>query len=157
MLNVLFVCLGNICRSPLAEAIFDHLVKEKGLSNHFKSDSCGTGGYHIGADPDPRSQEVAEAHNIPMNHSARKFSAKDYGNFDYIIPMDEQNYQDIVSVIGSSHPGLLLMRKFDTLAQGDLNVPDPYYGGKDGFNTVFDMLERANRNMLDHLIEKHDL
>ncbi|MEL7145818.1 MAG: low molecular weight protein-tyrosine-phosphatase [Bacteroidota bacterium] len=157
MLNVLFVCLGNICRSPLAEAVFDQIVKEEGLSNHFKSDSCGTGGYHIGADPDPRSQEIARIKGVPMEHKARKFSPKDYENFDYIIPMDQANYHDIVAVTGEKHPGLYLMRAFDEEAGSDEDVPDPYYGGSEGFRNVYNMLERSNRKFIAFLKEKHRL
>ncbi len=157
MLNVLFVCLGNICRSPLAEAVFDHLIKEQGLEKYFSSDSCGTGGYHIGADPDHRSQHIAKVNNVPMDHTARKFAQSDYQNFDYIIPMDEQNYQDIVSMTGSEHDGLMLMRKFDPESKGNLEVPDPYYGGADGFKNVYDMLESSNRKFIEFLTEKHDL
>lgn len=157
MLNVLFVCLGNICRSPLAEAVFDHIAKEEGLTNHFKSDSCGTGGYHIGADPDPRSQEIARIKGVPMDHKARKFSSEDYDNFDYIIPMDDQNYRDIVSVTGHEHPGLHLMREFDNEAGNDRDVPDPYYGGKEGFRNVYDMLERSSRQFITYLKDKHQL
>ncbi|MEL6560528.1 MAG: low molecular weight protein-tyrosine-phosphatase [Bacteroidota bacterium] len=157
MLNILFVCLGNICRSPLAEAVFDHLVKNQGLEKKFNSDSCGTGGYHIGADPDPRSQHIARVHQVPMDHSARKFSKEDYQNFDYIIPMDQQNFKDIVSATGYEHEGLMLMRKFDPEASGDLDVPDPYYGGDDGFSQVYDMLERSNLKFIEFLKEKHNL
>ena len=157
MLNVLFVCLGNICRSPLAEAVFDHIAKEEGLSSSFKSDSCGTGGYHVGADPDPRSQEIAKRKGVPMDHKARKFSTADYDNFDYILAMDDQNYQDIVAATGHEHPGLYLMRDFDELAGEDKDVPDPYYGGREGFTRVYDMLERSNRAFIAHLKVKHQL
>ena len=157
MIKVLFVCLGNICRSPLAEAIFDHQVKARGLENSFSSDSCGTGGYHIGADPDHRSQQVAQKYGVPMKHAARKFSSSDFQEFDYIIPMDQQNYDDIVSATGRSHPGLMLMRKFDPETEGSADVPDPYYGGQDGFEKVYQMLERSNNEFLDFLVKQHNL
>lgn len=157
MLKILFVCLGNICRSPLAEAIFDHQVRASGLEKKFSSDSCGTGGYHIGADPDHRSQLVAEKYGVPMKHAARKFREADYQEFDYIIPMDRQNYDDIVAVTGYAHDGLFLMRHFDPEAEEDKDVPDPYYGGQDGFEKVYRMLERSNRELINFLKKKHDI
>ncbi|MGB3465834.1 MAG: low molecular weight protein-tyrosine-phosphatase [Cyclobacteriaceae bacterium] len=155
MIKVLFVCLGNICRSPLAEAIFDHQIKEQGLENSFSSDSCGTGGYHIGADPDHRSQLVAKQHGVSMKHAARKFQKSDYEAFDYIIPMDQQNYEDIVSATGHAHDGLMLMRKFDPDAENSEDVPDPYFGGQDGFEEVYQMLDRSNVSFISFLRKQH--
>ncbi len=156
MQKVLFVCLGNICRSPLAEAIFDHLVKEKGLQDVIGSDSAGTGAYHIGEDPDPRSITVAQKNNVPIFHKARQFTPKDYEDFHYIAAMDQSNFRNIIHATGYKHDGLFLMREYDE-GQSNMEVPDPYYGGDDGFQHVFDMLMRSNIKFLNHLIEKHKL
>src|SRR5688572_8369678 len=95
MINVLFVCLGNICRSPLAEGIFKDIVKKKGLNNKISIDSAGTGNYHIGADPDHRSIKVARKYDIELDHKARQFVKRDFDDFDYIIAMDQNNYDNI--------------------------------------------------------------
>ena len=96
--NVLFVCLGNICRSPLAEGIFRQRVNEKGLSGRFEMDSCGTAAYHIGKHPDSRSVANAKQNGVRYDHYARQFEVKDFYDFDFIIPMDDANYEDIVSL-----------------------------------------------------------
>lgn len=146
MKQVLFVCLGNICRSPLAEAIFDHKTQDLDL----ESDSAGTAAYHVGEKPDDRTINVALKNGVPIDSRARKFMVEDYDNFDYIIAMDKNNYEDIRRIGGGDHPGLHLMREFDSLNNGDLNVPDPYYGGQDGFDHIFQMLSRS----IVELIEK---
>lgn len=155
MINVLFVCLGNICRSPLAEAIFVHKVKSAGLDGHIKSDSAGTGAYHIGCDPDARSIAVARKHNIPISHKGRQFHYLDGENFDYIIAMDASNHRNIIHELGDKHSGLYRMRDFDPEGQGD--VPDPYYGGDDGFEQVYHMLDRCLEEFLDHVKKEHNL
>ena len=156
MPKVLFVCLGNICRSPLAEAIFDQLVKEKGLQDQIASDSAGTGAYHIGENPDHRSIKVAQQNNVPISHKARQFLPKDYEDFNYIAAMDESNMRNILHATGYRHEGLFLMRDYDDV-KDSIEVPDPYWSGDDGFQHVFDILMRSNRNFLDYLIKKHNL
>ncbi len=156
MIKILFVCLGNICRSPLAEAIFDDLVNLKGLENSFLTDSAGTGAWHVGEKPDPRSIAVAKKNNVPIDSRARQFQPEDYDEFDYIVAMDQSNFRNIIKATGYKHDGLILMREFDNIKDSD-EVPDPYYGGPEGFQNVFDMLKRCNENFLDHLIEKHQI
>ena len=159
MVKVLFVCLGNICRSPLAEGIFKHLVDEAGLANIIDVDSAGTSGWHIGERPDPRSIDVGLEHGIVLNSFGRKAINHDFAEFDYIIAMDRNNYLDMKAMPGSRKNGaakLFLMRDFDDLGHGQ-DVPDPYYGGEDGFTHVFELLDRSCRNLLQEIRKTHHL
>lgn len=157
MIRVLFVCLGNICRSPLAEAVFNKLVEENGLQDKISSDSAGTSDYHIGEKPDQRSIDIALKNNLVIDHLGRQFSAQDFLDFDYIIAMDSSNEQNIRRLLeGQAHPHIYLMRKFDELP-GDGEVPDPYWSGKDGFMFVHDILFRSCKNLLKFIIEEHRL
>lgn len=146
--KVLFVCLGNICRSPLAEAVFNHYVQQQGLD--FISDSCGTANYHVGDAPDPRTIRVAHQHGVSIQHSGRQLALRDFDEFDLILAMDSDNYRTILALAGSAtHPKVKLMREFDPTGNG--NVPDPYYGGPQDFQEVFDILSRSMGNLLHHL------
>jgi protein-tyrosine phosphatase len=143
MQRILFVCLGNICRSPLAEAVFKQKVKELGLSAVFEADSCGTGDYHIGSDPDPRTVKNALKNGVSMDHTCRQLCVDDFERFDKIFVMDEFNYRHTLRLTPESHRHKVqLMRKYDPLGRG-LPVPDPYYGGEKDFQEVFDILDRA--------------
>lgn len=159
MIKVLFVCLGNICRSPLAEGIFKHLVKEAGLGDKISIDSAGTSGWHIGEKPDPRSIDVAQENGIILDSYGRKAISKDFDEFDYIVAMDRNNYMDLKRLPGSSKNGaakLYLMRDFDDIGEGE-DVPDPYFGGEDGFTYVYELLERSCMNLLEEIKESHQL
>ena len=150
MKKVLFVCLGNICRSPLAQGLFEQILDENNLTKVVSCDSAGTAAYHVGKAPDSRSIAVAKQHGIKLNHRARQFSEKDFSDFDYIIAMDESNLLDIKSLenkqVDSSY-SLHKMRDFDKLQKG-ADVPDPYYGGEDGFLEVYKMLKRCCEEFL---------
>ena len=150
--SVLFVCLGNICRSPLADGIFTHLVNEQGLADQFRIDSCGTGAWHVGNPPDPRSILVAAKYNIDLtNLRARRFDSEtDPTEFDWIIPMDVSNQRELIKQ-GTPKDKVRLMRSFDLTIKGNKapDVPDPYYGGDDGFDKVYEMLMRACKGMLE--------
>lgn len=142
-MKVLFVCLGNICRSPLAEAVFNHKIKELNLQHRISADSCGTGDYHIGDQPDPRTIKTAEKNGVKIWHQARQLSPTDLTEFDYLFAMDQQNMQGILRLKGAelnSHK-IKLMREFDPQGPGD--VPDPYYGTMHDFQHVFEMLDRS--------------
>lgn len=150
MKKVLFVCLGNICRSPLGEAVFNY----KASALDMDADSAGTAAYHVGENPDHRSIEVARKHGVPISHKARKFVAEDFDRFDYVIAMDEQNYDDMKALANGSTEHLYLLREFDPDSNGNLNVPDPYYGGIDGFEKVFQMVSRSVDGLIDHIQSK---
>ena len=153
MINVLFVCLGNICRSPMAEGLFIHLVREKGLENQFRIDSCGTGGWHAGERADPRMRSTAAEHGIELPSFARKVQLQDFAEFDYILAMDESNHQDLLDLqvqVPNGKAQLFKMRHFDTQGK-DTDVPDPYYGGRAGFERVYEMLDRSCKGLLDHI------
>jgi protein-tyrosine phosphatase len=153
-ISVLFVCLGNICRSPLAEGIFQSLVDEAGLSHLFKVDSAGTGSWHVGEPPDPRAQGVARENGVRLLGRARRLAAADLATFDWVVAMDRSNRSSIESLSGPSDAARIhLLREFDPEA-GDPDVPDPYYGGPGGFQEVFDIVDRSCRVLLDHVLEE---
>ena len=153
MTRVLFVCLGNICRSPLAEAIFNQLLKEKGLAQEISCDSAGTGDWHVGEPPDPRTQEVAQRYQVPLDHRGRQFATRDFETYDYVIAMDGKNRQHIESLADVSESAsyqLFLMRDFDNKSE-DPDVPDPYWGGEQGFDDMYHLLRRCCDNLLNHI------
>lgn len=155
-ISVLFVCLGNICRSPLAEAIFRHKVAQRRLNHVFEADSCGTGNYHIGSPPDPRTIANAKKNALPIDHCARQLSEPDLDNFDYVLAMDASNLQNIKRLASAKRNAhkIALLRDFDPAAAGK-EVPDPYFGNEDGFQEVYELLDNTMDVFLDHLIAKH--
>jgi protein-tyrosine phosphatase len=149
--RVLFVCLGNICRSPLAEAVFLALLEEQGLLEDFEVDSAGTGSWHVGDPPDPRSVAVARDNGIDLRGRARQITPDDLAVFDWIIAMDDSNLSSIASMARSDDKARLhRLREFDD-SPDDGDVPDPYYGGPGGFDEVFDIVDRSCRRFLDHM------
>lgn len=152
MTHLLFVCLGNICRSPLAEAIFQHQIRQNGLQEQFHSESCGTANYHVGSPPDPRTMKNAEKNGITIQHVGRQFHRNDFTRFDLILPMDKSNQINLLRLPGAdSHQSKIkLMRAFDPLLP-DTDVPDPYYGGEEDFQEVFEILDRSTRVLIDYL------
>lgn len=150
-----FVCLGNICRSPLAEGIFIHLAEQRGVGDRFTVDSSGTGGWHVGNPPDPRSVAVAQEHGVHLPSRARKHAADDAKRFDLFLAMDHSNAETLVER-GVPEPKVRLMRSFDPAHAGTPDtapdVPDPYYGGDEGFDRVYEMLDAACGGLLDYLL-----
>jgi len=158
-ISVLFVCLGNICRSPMAEGVFRHLLDQEGLSDRFRVDSAGTGRWHVGESPDPRAVRTAAAHGVTLEGRARQSRREDFRQFDYIVAMDRSNLADLRrhrdGVGGDA--SLLLLREFDPKGGAEAEVPDPYYGGTSGFEDVFAIVERSCRGLLNHILEEDGL
>jgi len=156
MKKILFVCLGNICRSPLAEGLMADKISRENASEQFKIDSCGTADYHIGELPDERTRENALKNGIDLKHRARQFESADFNRFDYIIVMDNSNKLKVIGLATSEEhlKKVKLMRDFET--ETDFlgsDVPDPYYGGIEGFQNVYDILDRCTENLLDSQLQ----
>jgi low molecular weight protein-tyrosine phosphatase len=145
-----FVCLGNICRSPTAAAVMAHRVAEAGLAHRITVESAGTGDWHVGEAPDRRAIREARRRGIEMTSRARQFLARDFARFDLVLAMDASNVAALSSIAPDSaaRAKIRLLRSFDPEARGDLAVPDPYFGGPDGFATVFDRIDAACRGLL---------
>lgn len=156
MVRICFVCLGNICRSPTAEGVFRHIVEREGLESQIEIDSAGTGGWHAGERADARARAAAEERGIELSSIARQVTPSDFGRFDYLLAMDSSNFEHLRSMAedDEQRERVRLFRSFDPKAPRGAEVPDPYYGGTDGFTQVFDMCEAAARGLLSHLREK---
>ena len=154
--KVLFVCMGNICRSPTAEAVFRHHVEKAGLLDDIEIDSAGTHDYHIGESPDPRTRQAASRRGYDMSAlRGRQVGVRDFSEFDYVLAMDEANLailQRLRPRDAAGHLGLFL--EFAE-RHAEREVPDPYFGGADGFERVLDMVEDAAAGLLRHLREQH--
>lgn len=158
--RVMFFCLGNICRSPLAEALFRYHVRERGLEDRFEIDSSGTGGYHVGEPPDPGSVRVARQ-RLDLDISdqrAQQLAAHHLDYFDYLVAMDRSNLTNAKRLNGAGDANLLLFRDFETQPElrGD-DVPDPWGGGDSQFERVYDIVHRCSASFLDHVCEQEGL
>ena len=155
MNRILFVCMGNICRSPTAEGVMRRLVSDAGLEHDFEIDSAGTGSWHAGDSPDRRATAAAAVRGITLEGAARQVRPRDFEHFDLLLAMDRENLRELrtFSPDGDAAGKARLLREFDPGSAGapDLDVPDPYYGGPDGFETVLDQVEAACRGLLDTL------
>lgn len=159
MINVLFVCLGNICRSPLAEGIMNSQLEEAGLENQVYVSSVGTGTWHLGNSPDDRTHRIAEANGITLDSVAEHVDEKPLDKFNYILVMDESNRQDVEESDpeGANLHKIYLMREFDPEAKGTLAVPDPYMGGDHDFESVYSILSRSIEQFIKYLQQQHEL
>ena len=152
--KVMFVCMGNICRSPTAHAVMQHLLEQRGLSDQFVIESSGTHAYHVGESPDKRSQQTAMARGIDMsNLTAQKIAITDYDEFDWILAMDQENLA-LIEYYAPENPTAkwCLLMDFAKNFPDQSIVPDPYYGGEQGFEAVFDMVEDACQGFLEEVL-----
>lgn len=152
MIRVLFVCMGNICRSPMAEGVFQRLLEQHGLADQVLVDSAGTHAYHLGQSPDSRAILTAQARGIDISGlRARQAEPKDFDEFDLILVMDEHNYDTLLFTGAERHRSKLKYLLDYAPHLGTRNLPDPYYGGEIGFEQVMDMIEDACEGLLRHL------
>ncbi len=150
-MKILFVCLGNICRSPSAEAVMRGLVAERGLSDSIEIDSAGTGDWHIGKAADPRAMAAAAGRGIELTSRGRQVARRDFDDFDLIVAMDRSNHADLLELNDGDGSKVRLLRE---IGEGQkLDVPDPYYGGEDGFEEVLDLLDLNCRALLDEITD----
>lgn len=162
MINVLFVCYGNICRSPVAEGVFRMLIDEAGLNEQIQADSAGTASFHIGQLPDRRTRENAIEHGLTLSHRARRLIGEDLAQFDYFVAMDETNLEAIEKLNYRStglytNDTIFLLREFDPDVSDQPNVPDPYYEGPEVFEEVYQICLRCCRQLLTYLVQQHNL
>lgn len=159
MIRVLFVCMGNICRSPTAHGVFQKMLEDEGLAGHVEVDSAGTHAYHVGEQPDRRSQEAAIRRGIDLSSlRARKALEEDFHQFDYVLAMDYDNHAILESMCPEGREARLKM--FLEYAPDDVRtreVPDPYYGGGRGFEHVLDLVEEASRGLIEAIRRDHSL
>jgi low molecular weight protein-tyrosine phosphatase len=151
--RILFVCMGNICRSPTAEGVMRSLLREAGMEDAVEVDSAGTGGWHAGDPPDARAAEAARARGIALDGAARQVRPRDFEDFDLLVAMARENLRDLLAIAPdeASAGKVRLLREFDPDAGDDLDVPDPYYGGPQGFERVLDLVTAACRGLLAEL------
>jgi protein-tyrosine phosphatase len=158
MVKVLMVCMGNICRSPMAHGYFEHLVRQARLEQQIQVDSAGTHAYHVGNPPDSRAQQTARRRGIDLSgQRARKALREDFLAFDYVLAMDRDNYALLAELCpeGQEHKLRLFLEFAPQLAERE--VPDPYYGGAEGFERVFDMVEAAAAGLLAEIRSRHGI
>ncbi len=173
MVKILFVCLGNICRSPLAEGILNKQLKDKGLEGKVSCDSAGTSTYHIGDDPDKRAIKTAKNHGCELSHKGRQITLGDFSTFDYIFAMDNENFKDVKALEKKAKDAgavirakIYLTREFDNLYDDEVDdsendiaweVADPYHGSEEDFEECYDTLERCSTEFLKYLVKAHKL
>jgi protein-tyrosine phosphatase len=155
--RISFVCLGNICRSPMAEGVFRHLVAQAGLEDSFEIESAGIGPWHVGESPDARAQHTARAHGLALDSIAQQITVRDFARLDHIIALDREVAAELkrLAPTPADRAKVRLLREFDPETsrgpRASLDVPDPYYGGPSGFEDAYDMIERSARALLAHL------
>lgn len=152
----MFVCTGNICRSPLAQAVFEHLAKKADVSSRFEVESSGVTAFHVGENADSRMRETAARRGVKFNHRSQKTSKADLANYDLIFAMDKSNLSALQRMTSDEEERekIRMFREFDPEGSADAEVPDPWYGGMNGFEEVYDIVHRTCENMLQTLSEK---
>jgi protein-tyrosine phosphatase len=158
MVNVLFVCMGNICRSPMAHGVFERRINEAGLGYLVRVDSAGTHAYHVGSPPDERAQRTAMSRGVDLSRQrARLLEADDFQRHDYVLVMDEENLHNALRICPEEYRERVRLLLEFAEARGEREVPDPYYGGSAGFERVIDMVEDAVEGFMAHLRRQHGL
>ncbi len=157
MVKVLFVCMGNICRSPVAEGVFRRMLEDADLTKQVYVDSAGTHSYHIGAPPDTRSQATALRRGVDLRSiRARQVEVTDFVEFDYVLAMDRDNFTSLLAVCRDMERRRRIQLFMDFAPDlPEREVPDPYYGGPNGFERVMDLIEKASQGLLSHIREQH--
>jgi protein-tyrosine phosphatase len=156
MVKVLFVCMGNICRSPTAHGVFRALVEKEGLSQAVQIDSAGTHAYHVGSAPDKRAQATAQERGIDISDLlARRVEPDDFDAFDFVVAMDQDNYMSLSEICPDQHVDKIYMFMDFAGHMRTREVPDPYYGGPSGFDRVFDLVEAASEGLLREIRQRH--
>ena len=158
MIRICCVCLGNICRSPTAEAVLAHLIDEAGLSGLIEVDGAGTSGWHVGESPDGRSRAAARRHGVALRGRSRQFKVEDFARFDYVLAMDRANRRDLLALApdAAAAARVSLLRDHDPEADGP-DVPDPYYGAGDGFERVYQICLAGARGLLAEIRDQHKI
>lgn len=163
MIKILFVCLGNICRSPTAEGVFRHKLNQAGILDGYLEniyiDSAGTGGYHIGEKPDPRSRQTALKYGVNLDGlRSRKITLQDFTDYDYILGMDQENVCNMTAICPADHQHKIkLLMDYATDCPGITEIPDPYSGGIEGFDRVYDFIDRGSEGYLAYLMTHYPL
>jgi len=158
MIRILFVCMGNICRSPAAEGVFKALVDERGLTDSFFVDSAGTIDFHAGNPADARMRRAAAQRNLDLSSIARGIERDDFARSDWVVTMDDENFRNVKRIAPSVESAEKVRKFVDWVTiSGVEEVPDPYYGGRDGFEKVLDILENGCANLLDWLVRRYGL
>ena len=153
-IKILFVCMGNICRSPTAEGVFNKVIQDKGTVNHFIVDSAGTHAYHVGEQSDTRSQQMARSRGIDLSKiRARKVVQSDFEHFDHILAMDSDNYHILLTESPEQYRHKIKLFLDYAPERKEKDVPDPYYGGQNGFAHVFDLVEDASKGFYDSVTD----
>ncbi|HFD79443.1 MAG TPA: low molecular weight phosphotyrosine protein phosphatase [Gammaproteobacteria bacterium] len=154
-INILFVCMGNICRSPTAQGMFEYLLEQEGLSDEVYVDSAGTHAYHVGKSPDERAMRSAAARGIDLGaQRARRIEIEDFERFDYVLAMDSSNLDDLMALCPEQHREKLALFLDFAEELPEREVPDPYYGGAQGFERVLDLIEEGSRSLLESVRER---
>jgi protein-tyrosine phosphatase len=153
-IKVLFVCMGNICRSPTAEGVFNKYIKDMGTTDRFNIDSAGTHAYHVGEQSDPRSRQTAQSRGVDLSKiRARKVAPSDFEQFDHILAMDSSNLNILIDSCPEQYQHKIALFLDYAPEQSETDVPDPYYGGANGFDHVFDLVEDASAGFYKHIMK----